>query len=222
MRTFAEILHIAADRKGGTEAVMANMPADKSADELAAIPDARWLAEMARGIFQAGISWSVVGAKWPGIEEAFHRFDPGRVSMIEGDALDALIGDTRVIRSGPKIVAIRDNAVFIRKVSSESGSFGRRIGDWPASDYMGLLDWLAAEGSRLGGSTGARMLRNLGKESYILTRDVLARLTAEGVIDGKATSAKARRAVQAAFDQWRAESGQSFTVISRVLAQSIG
>ena len=222
MRTFAELLQIAADSKGGVKAVMAGMPADKGADALAAIPDARWLAEMARGIFQAGISWSVVEAKWPGIEEAFFGFDPGRVSMIEADALDALIADTRVIRSGPKIVAIRDNAAFIRKVAAESGSFGRRIGDWPASDYVGLLDWLASEGSRLGGSTGARMLRNLGKESYILTRDVLARLTAERVIDGKATSAKARRAVQAAFDQWKAESGQSFTVISRVLAQSIG
>lgn len=222
MRTFAEILKIAAERKGGVEAVLASIPPVKTADELAAIPDDRWLAQMARGIFQAGISWAVVENKWPGIEAAFMGFDPARVAMIEGDALDDLLSDNRVIRSGPKIVAIRDNAVFIRRVAVESGSFGRRVGDWPASDFAGLLVWLQAEGSRLGGATGPYMLRAMGKESFILSPDVTARLVAEGVIDGPATSAKALRAVQAAFNQWQAESGQSLTAISRVLAQSIG
>lgn len=222
MRTFAEILKIAADRKGGTAAVMAEMPVAKTPDQLAAIPDDRWLAQMAQGIFQAGISWKVVQAKWPGIMAAFHDFDPARVAMIEGQALEDLLADRRVIRSGAKIVAIRDNAVFINRVAGESGSFGRRIGDWPASDYMGLLAWLTKEGSRLGGSTGPYMLRAMGKESLLPSRDVVARLMAEGVIDGPATSARAGRAIQAALDGWRAESGHNLTVISRVLAQSIG
>ncbi len=222
MRRFAEILAIAVARKGSEAAALADMPAVKSAEELAAIPDDRWLAQMARGIFQAGISWKVVEAKWPGIEAAFHGFDPGRVSMIEGDALDALIADPRVIRSGPKILAIRDNAAFVRQVAAAHGSFGRRVGDWPAADYVGLLAWLGREGSRLGGTTGAYVLRFLGKEGFILSKDVVARLQAEGVIDGPATSAKALRAIQAAFDAWKAESGQSFTAISRILARSIG
>lgn len=222
MRSFAEILQIAADRKGGVEAVLADVPKARTADELAAIPDDRWLAQMARGIFQAGISWAVVEAKWPGIEDAFHQFDTGRVAMIEGDALDDLLMDTRVIRSGPKIVAIRDNAVFIRRVAADSGSFGRRVGDWPSSDFAGLLAWLSAEGSRLGGATGPYMLRAMGKDSFILSQDVTARLVAEGVIEGPATSAKAMRAVQAAFNGWAAESGQGLTTISRVLAQSVG
>ncbi len=222
MRTFAEILKIAADRKGGVEAVMAGVPAVKTADNLAAIPDTLWLAEMARYIFQAGISWKVVESKWPGIVEAFDGFNPASVAMIEGDRLDDLLGDTRVIRSGPKLVAIRDNAVFIQRIAAEVGSFGRKVGDWPAADYVGLLTWLGKEGSRLGGSTGPYMLRAMGKESFILSRDVVARLEAEGVVDGPPTSAKAMKAVQAAFDVWARESGQSLTAISRVLAQSIG
>ena len=222
MRTFAEILAIASKRKGGTEAVLAGIPKVKTADELATTPDDRWLAQMARGIFQAGISWAVVENKWPGIEQAFFHFDIGRVAMIEGDALDDLLSDTRVIRSGPKIIAIRDNAVLIQRIAAEHGSFGRKIGDWPASDYTGLLAWLVKEGSRLGGATGPYMLRAMGKESFILSDDVTARLVAEGVIDGPATSAKALKAVQEAFGHWQAESGQSLTVISRVLAQSIG
>ncbi len=222
MRSFAEILALAADRKGSVAAVLASIPKVKTAEELAAIPHDRWLAQMARGIFQAGISWSVVENKWPGIETAFHGFDTGRVAMIEGEALHDLLSDRRVIRSGPKIVAIRDNAVFIQRIAAESGSFGRRIGAWPAADFHGLVTWLAREGSRLGGSTGPYMLRAMGKESFSLSRDVLARLEAEGVIDGAATSARAMKAVQAAFNTWAAESGQSLTAISRILAQSVG
>ncbi|WP_225027039.1 DNA-3-methyladenine glycosylase I [Xinfangfangia pollutisoli] len=217
MRAFAEILAIAAARKGSAEAVLAGAAPVKSAAELAAIPDDRWLAQMAKGIFQAGISWSVVEAKWPGIEAAFHGFAPGRVALIEGDELDALLSDPRVIRSGAKIVAIRDNGVEL----AANPGLGRRVADWPASDFAGLLADLNARFSRLGGNTGAYMLRFMGKEGFLLSRDVVARLQEEGVIAGPATSAKALKAVQAAFNAWQAESGLTLTQISRVLAQSI-
>lgn len=216
MRSFAEILEIAIARKGSAEAVLAGTP-PKTATQLAAIPDDRWLAQMAKGIFQAGISWSVVEAKWPGIEAAFQGFDPGKVSMIEGDAFDALLADTRVIRSGAKIAAIRDNAGVLRA----NPGFGRKVADWPARDFAGLLDWLSRDFSRLGGNTGAYMLRFMGKEGFLLSRDVVARLQAEGVINGPATSAKAMRAVQAAFNDWATESDLTLSQISRVLAQSI-
>lgn len=217
MRAFAEIAALAAARKGSLDAILATAAVPKSAAELAAIPDDRWLAQMARGIFQAGISWSVVDAKWPGIEAAFHAFDPGRVSMIEGDGFDALLADTRVIRSGAKIAAIRDNAATLR---AQPG-FGRRVADWPGSDFVGLLDWLGRDFSRLGGTTGQYLLRFMGKDGFLLSRDVVARLQAEGVITGPATSATALRKVQAAFNSWKAESGLTLTQISRVLAQSI-
>lgn len=222
MRSFDEILAIAAARKGSTDAVLAGAMPAKPAAELAAIPGDRWLATMARGIFQAGISWTVVDAKWPGIEEAFAGFDVGRVSMMDDAWFDALLADTRVIRSGPKIAAIRDNAAFIRRVDETEGGFARRIADWPTEDYIGLLDWLTKNGSRLGGNTGAYMLRWMGKESFILSQDVVARLVAEGVVDAAPKSKKAMLPVQAAFNQWRAESGRSFNEIGRVLAQSIG
>lgn len=222
MRSFDEILAIAAERKGGADKVLAGVMPFKTADELASIPDDRWLAMMARGIFQAGISWTVVEAKWPGIEEAFAGFDVGRLSMMDDGWLDALLVDTRVIRSGAKIAAIRDNAAFIRRVNEAEGGFARKVADWPAGDFAGLLDWLTTNGSRLGGNTGAYMLRQIGKEGYLLSKDVVARLVAEGVIGGPPTSRKAMAAVQAAFDRWRTESGQSLNTISRVLAQSIG
>ncbi len=222
MRSFDEILAIAAERHGGEAAVLATMPVMKSAEELAAIPDDRWLAQMAQGIFQAGISWKVVEAKWPGIEEAFHGFDVGRVGHMSDEWFDELLRDTRIIRSAPKVRAIQENAVFIAEVSAEAGEFGRKIADWPDEDYIGLIDWLQREGARLGGNTGAYMLRFMGRDGFMLSTDVVARLVAEGVIDKAPTSKVARKAVQAAFNTWQAQSGRPLSTISRVLAQSIG
>lgn len=222
MRSFDEILAIAAERKGGFGAVLDDIEAPASPEALAALPDDRWLSAMARGIFQAGISWKVVEAKWPEIEEAFHGFDVGRVAHMSEDWFDELIADRRIVRSPPKVRAIQENAVFIQQVSAEAGGFGRKIAEWPAEDFAGLLQWLQKEGSRLGGATGAYLMRAMGKESFIMSKDVVARLVAEGVIDKAPSSKKAWAAVQEAFNTWAAQSGRSLTEISRVLARSIG
>lgn len=222
MRTFDEILAMAAARKGGVEAVLADIPTPKSPDALAAIPDDRWLAQFARGIMQAGISWKVVETKWPDIEAAFLGFDIGAITFQPDDWFYDLCEDKRIVRSPPKVRAILDNAAFIRRVSDAGGGFGRKIADWPEDDFAGLLLWLQKEGSRLGGATGAYALRQLGKDGFIASRDVVARLIAEGVIDRAPSARKGWDAVQGAFNAWRAQSGQSLTTISRVLAKSIG
>ena len=95
------------------------------------------------------------------------------------------------------------------------------FGGWPSEDYVALLEMLKKRGSRLGGTTGQYAMRFAGRDSFILSRDVTARLIAEGVIDKPATSKKAMRAVQEAFNSWQEESGRSLTEISRVLAMSI-
>ncbi|UWQ08879.1 DNA-3-methyladenine glycosylase I [Aliiroseovarius crassostreae] len=221
MRKFDDILMMAVERKGSFEAVLGDVAEPKSTAELAAMDDSAWLACFAKGIFQAGLAWQVIVNKWDGIEEAFHGFDIGRCAMMSDEWFDELLADTRVIRSGPKIRAIQENAVFVQAVSAEAGSFGQKIGDWPSSDYFGLLDWLKSNGSRLGGNTGAYALRMMGRDGFMMTQDVVARLVHEGIIDKAPTSKAAKAAVQAAFNDWAQESGRSFTEISRVLAYSI-
>ena len=56
MRSFDEILAIAVDRKGGVANVMAGVMQPLGAAALAAIPDDRWLAAMARGIWLAEVT----------------------------------------------------------------------------------------------------------------------------------------------------------------------
>ena len=220
MQTFAEIRDRAAERKGGPEMLEMLLPVPEDID-LAALTDDRILSQFTKRVFQAGFNWSVVENKWPGFEEAFHGFDIGRNAMMSHEDLDAHLRDTRIIRHGKKILSVRDNAIFLSDLAREHGSAAAFFAGWPSDDLVGLWDVMKKRGSRLGGVTGQYALRFLGKDSFILSRSVVAALHQVGVIDGPATSKSALRKVQAAFNAWRAESGESYTRISRILAMSV-
>ena len=216
---FAPILARALSRHGA--ALQDRLPTPRSPDALAAIPDDRYLAEMTRRVFSAGFVWRVVDAKWDGFEAAFHGFEPSAVATLGSVAPGALLDDARVIRNPQKIRATFDNARFVLQTAEEHGSFGRFLADWPETDIVGLWDTLAARGSRLGGDTGPRFLRGMGKDTFILTPDVVAGLTELGVLTGKATSKTARRAAQETFLAWRAETGRGLGALSVILACSV-
>lgn len=222
MRSFEDIYAISADRKGGADALEAIITSHrmKTAQELAAIPEDRWLSELSKFVFRTGLNWSVIENKWPGFEEAFKGFDVGRCAFMDDEMFDALLTDTRIVRHGAKISSVRDNAAFFRELRSDGG-VGKVIADWPSTDFIGLLDMLKTRGSRFGGTTAQYGLRFMGKDSFILSKDVVARLIAEGVIDKAPTSKTALRNVQAAFNAWMEESGRGLTEISRVLANSL-
>ena len=222
MRSFDEIYKIAAKRKGGGAALEQLIDKPKTKAALSRTKDDRWLSAMARAIFQAGFSWKVIDQKWPGFEEAFAAFDPLRVSFFSDEDLDRLLADKAIVRNGMKIKSVIENAVFINDIAREHKSFGKFVAAWPDEDYIGLLEVFSKRGARLGGATGPRVLRMMGKASFVLTNDVNARLIAEKVIDKPATSKTAMRAVQSAFNQWSEESGRSLTEISRILAYSTG
>lgn len=86
-----------------------------------------YLEAMSKAVFQSGMSWKVVENKWPGIREAFHEFDVGQVAAMSEEDLDALAGDTRVIRNRRKLGAIADNADRILELEEEYGSFGKYL-----------------------------------------------------------------------------------------------
>ncbi|WP_338549951.1 DNA-3-methyladenine glycosylase I [Roseovarius phycicola] len=221
MRSFDEIFQISAERHGGTEALEAKLSKPKTAAELEATPEDRWLAEMSKYIFATGLNWTVIEKKWPGFEEAFHGFDLGRCAFMDDGMFDSLLQDTRIVRHGAKIQSVRDNAAFLLELREEGG-VGKVLGGWPSDAFADLLEMLKKRGSRLGGMTGAYSMRMLGRDSYILSKDVVARLIAEGVLDKAPGSKASMKAVQAAFNTWMDQSGRSLTEISRVLALSTG
>ena len=221
VESFTAIRRRAEERHGGAAGLDKRIAEGLRPGDPAALPDDRILAEMAKRVFQAGFSWKVIEAKWPGFEAAFEGFEPTRVAMYGDDELARLVADKGIVRNGPKIAAVIENAVFLTDLARENGSAAGVFADWPDEDYIGLLDFLKKRGSRLGGNTGQRVCRAVGKPSFIFSPDVVARLIAEGVVDKEPSSKRELAAVQAAFNEWSAQSGRSLSAVSRLLAMTV-
>jgi len=223
MVKFETIYQRAAKRKGGEAGLGMLLPAPVPKDMLASLDESVFLAEMTKCVFQAGFSWKVIENKWSGFEEVFAHFDVGDVLSLISEDWDHIRQDVRIVRNGQKIASVRANAQFIDDIMFEYGSFGKFIADWPSSDLIGLFALLKKKGSRLGGNTGQRFLRNVGKDTFVLSKDVVRCLQVSGLdIKATPTSKRELHAIQEAFNQWHAQSGLGFTHLSKIAAYSIG
>ncbi len=223
MIPFETILRRAEHRKGGAEQLARLLPPKPEPKALAKLKDDRVLSEMTKRVFSAGFAWSVIEAKWPGFEEAFLGFEPSRLTFEPDDFWDQLTKDARIVRNGAKIGSVRANARFIREVAKEHGSFGRFLAGWLSSDEVGLLDVLAERGSRLGGNTGQMLLRFLGWDGFVTSKDVVACLRDAGLDVAEEVKSKRDLAkVQAQFNAWAKETGLPYVHISRICAFSMG
>ncbi len=223
MISFKIIEARAEKRKGGAEALTRLLPPKPEPEALIELRDDRVLAEMTKRVFSAGFAWSVIESKWPGFEEAFLGFDPARLFFEPDDFWDGLTKNAKIVRNGAKIGSVRVNARFIVDVAKEHGGFGKFLAAWPSSDEVGLLDVLAARGSRLGGNTGQMLLRFLGWDGFVTSKDVVACLREAGLDVAEDVKSKRDLAkVQAQFNAWAQETGLPYTHISRICAFSTG
>ena len=94
-----------------------------------------YLEQLSKSVFQAGISWRVVDAKWPTIKPAFHGFQVERVARMGDREIDTLASDPRVIRSRPKIAAVVHNARAILDLE-RAGGFRKHLRSF--DDYEDL------------------------------------------------------------------------------------
>ena len=180
------------------------------------------LAEMTKCVFRSGFVWKVIEAKWLGFEAAFSDFDVMHCAMLADEDLEALQGNTDIVRHGKKIASVRANAQYILDVRADHGSFPSFLTEWPNDDFVGLWEHLKKNGTRLGGQTGRYFLRFIGYDTPIFSKDVIAALVQADVVDKEPTSKKAQLTTQEAFVTWQQESGRSFKEISRILAMSTG
>ena len=218
MDTFASIFEHAAQRKGGEAALEDLMVKPKSKAALGKVADADILAEMTKCVFRSGFVWKVIENKWPGFEAAFDGFDVASCAMLSDEDLERLQQNSDIVRHAKKIASVRNNAHYILDVRAEHGSFGKFLAGWPDDDFIGLWSDLKKRGDRLGGQTGRYFLRFIGRDTPMLSRDVVKALIELGVVDKEPTSQAALKAVQQAFNAWRSESGRSYNEISRTLA----
>lgn len=221
MRDYPWLHEYCLNRFGSLAALEAHLPQPKSAAELRAVSDDRYLSLLSLRIFRAGLKHSVVDGKWPAFEEVFFGFDPHKVVLMGAEHLERLMQDARLIRHLAKLKSVPRNAQFVLDVAREHGSFGALLADWPASDITGLWRYLSKHGCQLGGLSAPRFLRMAGKDTFIPTDDVVAALKAQGIVDKAPTSQRDLAAVQAAFNQWQEQSGRPLCQLSMMLAFTV-
>lgn len=223
MTPFKTIRARAEKRKGGAAALKKLLPPVADPPSLTKLGDDRVLAEMTRRVFCAGFAWSVIEAKWAGFEQVFLGFKPATLAFKPDEFWEKLTSDTRIVRNGAKIMSVRDNARLLQEIANDHGSFGRFLANWPSSDEVGLLNLLAKRGSRLGGNTGQMLLRFLGWDGFVTSRDVTACLREAGLDVAEEVKSKTDLAkVQAQFNAWAGETGLPYVHLSRICAMSIG
>jgi 3-methyladenine DNA glycosylase Tag len=84
---------------------------------------ADYLDVMTRAVFQSGMSWRVVEAKWDGFRHAFHEFDPEWVGGLGEEDVERLASDKAIVRNRRKIEATIQNAETLLELDRSPGGF---------------------------------------------------------------------------------------------------
>ena len=219
---FADILKRAEQRKGGAAALSCYVSQPLSRKQIAAIPDDRFLAEMTKKVFQSGFVWRVIEAKWPDFETVFFGFDIEKILLMPDEMFEQKATDKRIVRNFKKVMTVRDNALTIQDIRHHHESFGEFVASFEPERITELWLYLKKHGARLGGNTGPYMLRALGVDTFLFSRDVEDYLRKHEIIDGTLTSQKTLKAANACFVQWQQESGLSLQEISQIVSLSWG
>jgi len=128
------------------------------------------------GVFQAGLSWSVVFGKRDAFRKAFHDFDVARVAAMTQRDVDRLVQDPSIIRNGGKIQATVENARAMRSASPSLAALARSnvstrkraprsLADLPTSTPQGekFAKQLKSQGYRFVGPTSVyAFMQNIG------------------------------------------------------------
>jgi DNA-3-methyladenine glycosylase I len=128
------------------------------------------------GVFEAGLSWSVVFGKRDAFRTAFRGFDVARVAAMTEADIERLVGDASIIRNRHKLEATVSNARAMLSASPGLGTLARSyevtrtqsprsIADLPAStpDAEAFASRLKAQGFRFVGPTSIyAFMQNVG------------------------------------------------------------
>lgn len=219
---FSKIYERAAKRKGGDQKLESMVSLPLLSAEIENIGDDRFLSEFTKKVFQSGFVWRVVRQKWPNFEREFFDFDIEKVLLISDEMLEKKATNPDIIRNLNKVRTIRDNALMIKEVQQSHISFAKFVAAWDVHDIIGLWDFLKKNGARLGGNTGPYALRFLGKDTFLLSRDVEGYFVAHQLIEGSSRSKRSLLAIQNQFNDWFEQSGRSLQEISQIVSMSVG
>ncbi|WP_158972459.1 DNA-3-methyladenine glycosylase I [Paraglaciecola sp. L3A3] len=222
LEKFSAIYQRACERKGGKEVLESLIDKPLTPSEIGQIGDDRFLAEFTQKVFQSGFVWRVVRNKWPDFERVFFDFNIQKVLLMPDEMLEKKATDPSIIRNYNKVKTIRENALMIDAVSQVHGSFAQFVANWPTDDIIGLWAYLKKHGARLGGNTGPYGLRAIGKDTFLLSNDIVGYFSQRDIISGSHQSKRSLTAIQSSFNELQQQSGRSLQEISMILSRSVG
>lgn len=127
--------------------------------------DSAYFENLTRCIFQAGLSWRMIGDKWPNFRAAFDDFDVRAVASYGDDDVERLLGDAGIVRNRRKILATIDNAREFERIAGEHGSFRGWLDALDKSDnYAGVEKQLSSKFKHVGKSTARIFLYTVGED----------------------------------------------------------
>ncbi|MDH3662107.1 MAG: DNA-3-methyladenine glycosylase I [Alphaproteobacteria bacterium] len=217
---FEAIEERARERVGGFADLAARLPRPKSGEELRAIPDDCYLSRMSRRILEVGCTPGFVDANWPAIEDRFMGFNPKHVQALTNEELDAGAHKGPTIGNQAKLRSIRDNAKALLRLVDGKRGMGSYIADWPTDDIVGLWSDLATRFARMGGKSAPYFMRMVGKDTFILTDDVIRALNHWDAFMGNPQGKGARSEIQRVFNSWMHATSRPLCQISVILAHS--
>ncbi len=97
-----------------------------------------YLAVITRAVFQAGLRWALIDAKWPAFQNAFANFDTKKVSSFTEADIRRLASDETIIRSEKKIRGTVQNAQMLLALDREFGGFKIYLTSFESYDALSL------------------------------------------------------------------------------------
>lgn len=142
--------------------------------------------------FQAGLAWITVLRKRDALREAFHGFDPETVAGLD---VEPLLGDARLIRSGPKLRACVTNARATLALRAQGGLPALL---WAAAELPGprYERWSEVPASSPSSTAVARQLKRAGF-SFVGPTTVYSLMQACGLVGDHLRTCPVRAEVEA-------------------------
>ena len=127
--------------------------------------DDAYFENMARTVFQAGLSWQLIADKWPDFKIAFKDFKIDIVIDFDTEDIEELLANPRIIRNRAKIESVLVNAIAFLNIREEFGSFRNFMDNLDKSEnYRYARKALSKKFSRMGPKSAMIFLWSIGED----------------------------------------------------------
>lgn len=120
-----------------------------------------YLAVMSKAVFQAGVSWASIDSRWLEFEKAFDGFEPSKVSAFDEAKVEAIMGNSKLLKTERKVRATIKNAGTLLALDTQYGGFKKYLQSFKS--YAELSEDLCAKFSHLGELSAYYFLFRVGE-----------------------------------------------------------